>query len=255
MVWTLLFNGKRFIIKLMSQKGFISTTLIILFIVLAFVMGLYLGISKYQDIYLLKKRILPPANNSFNSTKNDTVINSSKSISKAQPATLKFLELDIRWTDDRDYRQTNGIFINNYGYVKGVLQQAYIVPSSAASNIPPYLLTNEEVKNSTAFLVLHSNFRDIRTADADRMISGDYYYRIRRDKQDVSPVYGSVRLSPQENGDVDVVFPINKEETKFQILVGPFNKANLINIDFSSTKVKGIIGVFDWDKGFTVNSN
>lgn len=144
------------------------------------------------------------------------------------PVTIKQLELSKKWS-------------YNINKIALSLNKAYLTPT-LVENTTQY----GSVQDAKKILVLEVNVRDRRIQGNPREIKFQDYFRLRETQKDYAPVGNLYSWKPQEDKIIYVIFPVNLDKEKFQLMLGPFSNPALFELNFKTAKeISGVINAFD----------
>ncbi len=155
--------------------------------------------------------------------------------------------------------QVKFISLNNNcenGPVKGLsinLNKVYLLSSFADFPDSKIQELQKAGIETTALLALEADVRNKLTSQDYQGIYGDYIFRMRKGSKDYRPiVYGGTTVAPQSNNVIYTYFPVSQDEKTFKIMYCNFaDHPSIIDLDFNSSTVKNLTGIYSINKGFT----
>ncbi len=135
--------------------------------------------------------------------------------------------------------------VNNVAFT---IKNAYLTPDIADIGL---YRANYDIGKTNKFLVIEIDVRNRRTTGSSQKVDVNNYLRIRLDSSEYIPIENSNKtLLPQEDTTVYAIFAVPITGQNFTLLSGPLKQPRVSQLDFGSSEVIKIEGVFLLNKGY-----
>lgn len=219
-------------------RGFVSSIILILLSGMILASGsFYLG-TKYNESKNKQEPLSKQGNIKQDNTSQETTETPSNEF--VEKSRIKKIKADISWEEEEFKYKLINVYLAPT--LQDIEKYKSTFPSTTKIDNMSFLVAEVSVLNSSNYATGDFNKRVVPAAN---------YFRLKTESGIIAPIYGNYRwLSPQETGEVLVIFPVEKNQSRFTLNVGLLVEPTVLEVNFEKSNVDEFNGYFFIEKGF-----